>query len=86
MKCFPTKRVIGMFKLKISPGIKNTAGAAMKGSEEFDVQWEDLKPGLRLVGKGAIIPNSNGVILFPFEAVSLKAVDVEIFKISFINS
>src|SRR3989344_4706960 len=38
------------------------------------------KPMVRLKGKGCILPNSNGLI-FPFEAISLKAVDVRVIKI-----
>ena len=39
-----------------------------------------LKPGVRLLGKGVILPSSNGLI-FPLEAVNLKAVEVRIVRI-----
>ncbi|MBK9336016.1 MAG: hypothetical protein IPM98_05320 [Lewinellaceae bacterium] len=42
------------------------------------------KPNVRLVGRGAIIPQQSaegGGVIFPFEAVGLRAVDVEVFKI-----
>jgi len=41
---------------------------------------EGLKPAVRLLGKGVILPNSEGLI-FPFEAVNLSAVDVKIIRI-----
>ncbi len=81
VKCYPDRRLTGEFKMKISPGIQNTAGAKMTAGGEFPVRFEDLKPALRLVGKGAIIPSAEGAVMFPFEAVGLRAVDVEVFKI-----
>jgi uncharacterized protein YfaS (alpha-2-macroglobulin family) len=39
-----------------------------------------LKPELRFLGKGSILPSTDGLIL-PFEAVNLRAVDVSISKI-----
>lgn len=42
--------------------------------------FEDLKPNVRLVGKGTILPNSSA-LLFPFEAVNLSAIDVRITRI-----
>ena len=35
---------------------------------------------MRLVGNGVIVPNSDG-LMFPFEAIILRGVEVEIFKI-----
>ena len=46
----------------------------------MEVMFEEIKPDVELIGKGIILPNSNGLI-FPFKAVSLKAVDVKILKI-----
>ena len=42
--------------------------------------FEEMKPAVELIGKGVILPNSNGLI-FPFKAVSLKAIDLKILKI-----
>src|SRR4051812_44602 len=46
----------------------------------FDVLFEQVAPSLRFIGKGKILPSTDGLIL-PFEAVNLKAVDIQIIKI-----
>src|SRR4051812_6902224 len=46
----------------------------------FDVVFEQVAPSVRFVGKGNILPSTDGLIL-PFEAVNLKAVDIQIIKI-----
>lgn len=82
VRVYPASRVTGDHILRIAAGIRNTAGAAMKEGSEWPLTFEDLKPAVRLVGRGAIIPQgTNGSVIFPFEAVGLRAVDVEVFKI-----
>jgi len=80
LKIYPTGRIIGQRKVAVRPGIKNVNGVKMPKSSEWNIAISDAKPQLRLVGQGTIMPNSNGLI-FPFEAVSLAAVDVEVVKI-----
>ena len=50
-------------------------GLAMGGA-----QAQEIKPAVRLLGSGVIIPGSEQVML-PFKAVNLKAVDVKVVKI-----
>ena len=44
------------------------------------LQFTNAEPKLRLLGKGVIVPQSESMI-FPFEAISLNAVDVRIIQI-----
>ncbi|GAB4496497.1 MAG: MG2 domain-containing protein [Saprospiraceae bacterium] len=82
VRAYLSNRVIGEKNLRVEAGIKNVAGATMKERSDWPLVFEDLKPAVRLVGRGAVIPqNSDGSVIFPFEAVGLKAVDVEVFKI-----
>lgn len=69
--------------LEIDPGLRNSRGMRMTEASSWPVSFSALKPGVRLVGQGAILPRSpdNGKALFPFEAVGLDAVDLEVFKI-----
>ncbi|HEY4784696.1 MAG TPA: MG2 domain-containing protein, partial [Bacteroidales bacterium] len=80
VKAYPSAQQKGTVTVSIEQGIKNVAGAKLKKKQSFDVVFESIKPGLRLLGKGVILPNSKGLV-FPFEAVSLKAVDLRIVKI-----
>jgi len=80
LRVYPSNRLAGTQKMTVRSGIKNVKGTKIKNNSTWNVSIADTEPSVRLVGQGTIVPNSNGLIL-PFEAVSLKAVDVEIFKI-----
>lgn len=80
IKAYPPVRVAGSKEVSISPGLKNILGYELKKEIKVEVAFEQLKPTVRLVGKGVILPSTDGLI-FPFEAVSLNAVDVTIVKI-----
>jgi uncharacterized protein YfaS (alpha-2-macroglobulin family) len=73
-------RLFGEVEVKVDAGVKNIMGYAMKLKSIAMVMFEDLKPAVRLLGKGVILPSSEGLI-FPFEAVNLKYVDLKIIKI-----
>ncbi len=80
IKVYTGERYTETRELLISNGIKNSDGKHLKETETRSIFFEDLKPNVRLVGKGVIMPNSNGLI-FPFEAVNLNAVDIRITRI-----
>ncbi len=80
IKIYTGERYTETRELTISNGIKNNEGKHLKESETRSIFFEDLKPNVRLVGKGVILPNSSGLI-FPFEAVNLNAVDVKITRV-----
>lgn len=80
LRIYTSGRVTGNRKIAVRAGIKNLNNIRMKNNSSWNVSISDTEPALRLVGKGSIVPNSNGLI-FPFEAVGLNAVDVEVFKI-----
>lgn len=80
VRVYPGEFRIGKYRLLAEAGIRNSRGKRLDNEAIFDVVFEDLKPQVRLVGSGVVMPNSNGLI-FPIEAVGLEAIDVEIFKI-----
>ncbi len=80
IKAYPSARQTGMLKVYIEPGIKNIQGYKFTTRTEHELSFEEVKPAIRLLGNGVILPNSDGLI-FPFEAVNLKAVEVKIVRI-----
>ncbi|PBQ32680.1 hypothetical protein CNR22_13155 [Sphingobacteriaceae bacterium] len=80
VKVFLSNRIIGNKRVTVSNGIKNFKGYKMNYAYSEVFEFEEPKPLVRIKGHGSILPNSNGLI-FPFEAVSLKAVDVRVIKI-----
>ncbi len=80
VRVYPVQRITGGEKIVCESGIMNAAKRKMGQNNEWTLQFDDLKPAVRLVGRGNIMPNSNG-LMFPFEACNLNHVDIEIFKI-----
>jgi uncharacterized protein YfaS (alpha-2-macroglobulin family) len=70
----------GTNAVTVSPGIRNSLGYRLNISKTFDITFEELKPAVRFVGKGVILPTTQDLAL-PVEAVNLRAVIVEVSKI-----
>ncbi len=79
-RVYPASRLRGVKNLIIEPGIKNSADYKTLVKDIIELRFEELKPAVRLLGEGVILPNSSGLI-FPFEAVNLSAVDVKVIRI-----
>ena len=77
---FPSSRISGPNTVTVFPGIKNVNGKATAKEKTEIVNFEAIKPNVRIPGKGVIIPNTSGTIL-PFEAVNVKSVDVNVIQI-----
>ncbi len=80
LKVYPGSRVVGNVQVDVFQGVKNTDNYRLKKAFSETISFEELKPQVRLVTNGVILPNSQN-LKFNFEAVSLKAVDVRIIKI-----
>jgi len=81
IKVYPDTRLSGTYKVSIEEGIKNVLGSKFSKPISFDAFFEEIKPAVRFVSKGVILPNSASGLILPFEAVNLNAVDVRIVKI-----
>jgi uncharacterized protein YfaS (alpha-2-macroglobulin family) len=77
---YPKCNITGSRNVTVHKGISNVKG--LKITEDFteEIEFESLKPEIKLLSKGGILPNSNGLII-PFQTVMLKAVNVKIIKI-----
>ncbi len=80
IKCYPESRLFGSYLIRVFPGVKNILNLPLKNEYKADVMFEELKPSVKFTGKGIIMPSSDKLII-PFEAVSLKAVDVTVIRI-----
>jgi uncharacterized protein YfaS (alpha-2-macroglobulin family) len=80
LKVYPDSRLNGLHNFSLHPSIESLSGRKLKGFSKTQLNFGSLKPQVRLLGKGVIVPQGNG-LFFPFEAVSLSAVDVRITKI-----
>ena len=66
--------------IEIFQGIENKYGLKLKENYSEKIQFDQIKPEIRLLKSGTILPSSNNLKL-NFEAANLKAVDVKVFKI-----
>ena len=78
---YPGTRLQGARLLTIKGEIQNIAGKPMGQEYSESLLFEIEKPNVRIVGDKNIIPTQDEGLLFPFEAVSLKGVDVYITKV-----
>ncbi|WP_308993643.1 MG2 domain-containing protein [Mariniflexile litorale] len=80
LKVYPESKLVGNIRVDVFQGISNTDGFKLKKPFSEIIAFEELKPEVRLISNGTILPNSQE-LKFNFEAVNLKAVDVRIIKI-----
>lgn len=77
---YPSGHISGHAELTLFRGIKSAGGISLAENYITHLIFRNQKPEVRLLGKGVIVP-SDGKLSFPFEAVSLNAVDLRIIKI-----
>lgn len=77
---YPSTRQAGSKTITVEAGVRNILDYKMTKRATWDVMFEQLKPEIKITGKGVILPSTDGMVL-PFEAVNLRSVDVEIIKI-----
>ena len=80
LKVYPDTKLVGNIQVDVFQGIKNTEGYKLKNPFSEIIAFESLKPQVRLISNGTILPNSQE-LKFNFEAVNLSAVDVRVIKI-----
>jgi alpha-2-macroglobulin len=76
----PTSPLTGSHTLVIDAALRNYSGQKLAKQHSESITFEPAKPEVRLPGKGVILPNSGSLIL-PFEAISLRAVEVRVIKL-----
>ncbi len=80
VKIFPDSRLAGWKQYWVSPDIKNSLGYTLDKELMAEVQFENIKPAVKFLGDGQILPNSDNLKV-AFEAVNLRAVDLRIIEI-----
>ena len=76
-----TQQVLtGELLVEVFQGIESIYGQKMQESYTTKISFDQVKPGVRFVKNGTILPSSNNLKL-NFEAANLRAVDVKVYKI-----
>lgn len=80
VKVTPQSKVNSPCKVLVHEGILASDRSRLDIDESFPIAFEPVKPRLKLLGKGVIVPNS-GRVIFPFEAINLKSAIVTVSKV-----
>ncbi len=80
LSIYPDESQTGTMSVQLNEKISSASGKELGKSVTMDVSLEDAKPALRLVGSGVITPG-NAQVIFPFEAINLRSVRVEVMRI-----
>jgi alpha-2-macroglobulin len=70
----------GNVLVEVFQGIESENGYKMKENFSTTVSFDQIKPNIKFIKNGTILPSSNNLKL-NFEAVNLSAVDVKVYKI-----
>lgn len=73
-------RLEGEYTLNLANGIRSYGGTRLNNEQSLKLEFTGNKPELRFLQTGTILP-ATGQIQLPFKAVSLKGVDVEVYRI-----
>ena len=77
---YPTSTKETKLDIEVFKGIKNTEGYTLKSNVVRSLYFTQLKPEVKFVKSGTILPNSSNLKI-NFKATNLKAVDVLVYKI-----
>ncbi|MCK9399444.1 MAG: MG2 domain-containing protein [Bacteroidales bacterium] len=80
IRLYPANRLQGSRVLILENSIRSDARANLKERVEEEIYFEELKPAAEFIGSGVIMPDAEGLYL-PIKTVSLRAVDVIVYKI-----
>ncbi|MFN8436161.1 MAG: MG2 domain-containing protein [Cytophagales bacterium] len=80
LKIYPIIPQNTNMSLWVSPSLRNFKDKKLTKDINLAIEFEELKPALKDLTKGVILPNTQGIV-FPFEAVGLRTVKVTVTKI-----
>lgn len=76
----PEQIIVGDLLVEVFQGIESQYGKKMDANYTEKITFDQIKPSIRFIKNGTILPSSNNLKL-NFEAVNLSAVDVKVYKI-----
>ncbi|GMN11188.1 MG2 domain-containing protein [Croceitalea sp. MTPC9] len=80
LKVYPSNRITGQVRVNVFEGIKSAYGFSLKNTFSEWMSFEQLKPNVRLISKGTILPNAASTPIY-FETVNLNAVEVRVIQV-----
>ena len=81
VKIYLRTNITGERELSVNSGIKNILGNKLNTEENINLSFSLPNPEIKTINKGVILPSSDDGLIYAFEAIGLKAVDIEVVKI-----
>lgn len=73
-------RLTGTYSVDVKPGLLNFGKSPLKNAQSQSITLDPPNPLIRFIGKGSILPNSQGLKI-PLETINLRSVDVRVIRI-----
>ena len=80
LKVYPKQELKGTLDVTVFEGIQSTDGYKLKNTYTENISFQQPNPEIRLLQSGVILPTSDN-LKFNFEAINLRAVEVQIVKV-----
>jgi uncharacterized protein YfaS (alpha-2-macroglobulin family) len=80
LSIYPGEALTGQLSIQLHEKISSSRGHELKTPVTVEISLDDAKPAVKLAGSGVITPG-NAEIIFPFEAINLHSVQVEVIRI-----
>jgi uncharacterized protein YfaS (alpha-2-macroglobulin family) len=80
IRVYSTREFLGTVPVMIAPGVRNYMNRRLPKAEIRQVVFESIRPQVRFVGKGVILPKKDRLTV-PIEAVNLRAIQVAAMQI-----
>ncbi|MBQ4805224.1 hypothetical protein J8L88_20350 [Aquimarina sp. MMG015] len=80
LKVYPKQELKGTLEVTIFEGIKSVDNYKLKSTYSENISFQQPKPEVRLLQSGVILPTSEN-LKFNFEAINLRAVEVQVVKV-----
>ncbi|WP_025743584.1 alpha-2-macroglobulin family protein [Aquimarina pacifica] len=80
LKVYPKKELKGTLEVTIFEGMRSIDNYKLKNTYTENVSFQQPNPEIRLLQSGVILPTSDH-LKFNFEAINLRAVEVQVVKV-----
>ncbi len=80
LSIYPGDALTGQLAVQLHEKITSSLGHELGTMVDLNISLDDEKPAVKLAGSGVITPG-NAEIIFPFEAINLHSVQVEVIRI-----
>ncbi|MDE2875643.1 MAG: MG2 domain-containing protein [Gemmatimonadota bacterium] len=80
LRIIPAERLTGPVTVAVEAGIRGVGGKRLDERSETEVNFVDVKPGVRFAGRGVVLPGAERLTV-PIEAANVHSLQVTAFRV-----